>query len=152
MSGNHDHQSPDAGPSKHPLSRRLPQEAYAVLNGVCSRHQSTHTSLSLIHADYYYNVTNRPTKPQRMELIRQIHKIPGCDWYTEGNVQRFAASKRKAQRHAAASKDNSTVVRAICDSIIAFPRPPFLLNPYLSVPIPGTITPHPPRCSPRGRS
>ena len=45
--------------------------------------------------DFYYNVTDRPTKKERFELAEKVRRIPGCEDYKPADVSAYFGGKRQ---------------------------------------------------------
>ncbi|KAI0347168.1 hypothetical protein BDW22DRAFT_502181 [Trametopsis cervina] len=56
--------------------RKLPQEAYSILS------------------NYFHTVSQDPDIHARRQLLAEIHKIPGADWYTSATLSQWFVSKR----------------------------------------------------------
>ncbi|KAI0089274.1 hypothetical protein BDY19DRAFT_135065 [Irpex rosettiformis] len=80
--------SPVAGPSrqsldaasasaKKPGRRKLPEEAAEVLS------------------NFFENVSTTPSPGQRKELLAQVTRIPGAEWYSFKNISKWFTSHKK---------------------------------------------------------
>ncbi|KAF7793629.1 hypothetical protein EIP86_004744 [Pleurotus ostreatoroseus] len=63
--------------------RRLPPEAKKILEDWIEGHKGTENAL-------------RPSLPERRDLLAQIHRVKGTEWYQLQTVDRFFTSRRKS--------------------------------------------------------
>ncbi|KAK7695943.1 hypothetical protein QCA50_000582 [Cerrena zonata] len=69
--------TPQEPPRQRRPQQRLPPAARKILTDFCE------------------NVTPQPSMVQRLELVKAIHEIPGCDWYTKDSISRFFYNHHK---------------------------------------------------------
>lgn len=49
----------------------------------------------MVSTDFCENETHYPSMVQRLDLVKAIHEIPGCDWYTKDSINRFFYNHQK---------------------------------------------------------
>ena len=73
-----------------------------------------------ISTAFFHNVTEYPSRQQKVALAERVAKIPGCEGYTHARVQAYFKDKRK-QRHRRAARCGD---EPVSQSPPASPAPP----------------------------
>ncbi|PIL23511.1 hypothetical protein GSI_14823 [Ganoderma sinense ZZ0214-1] len=92
--------SPGAGPSSPvppPMLSVVPR-ASAATNTTRHHCQRRPKQAYDILGDFYHNVSDHPSKRQRLELAERVRRIPGCEDYTSTNVSGYFSRKRQTAR------------------------------------------------------
>ncbi|KAI1788635.1 hypothetical protein LXA43DRAFT_629936 [Ganoderma leucocontextum] len=107
-----------AGPSSNvpPLSN-AGTSASATTNNKKRRPQAAYDILGA----FYRDVTDRPTKQERLKLAEQVRGIPGCEDYKSTDVSGYFSRKRKADARASNQPELATPPVAMTKAKILYP-------------------------------
>ncbi|KDQ56396.1 hypothetical protein JAAARDRAFT_70695 [Jaapia argillacea MUCL 33604] len=69
--------------------------------------------------DFFENVTQNPTSEQKREVLKQVQRVPGCEWYTYKQLGVAFVNRRKAARDA--NNRAPQTVSAVTEHDILYP-------------------------------
>ncbi|KAM5533381.1 hypothetical protein V8D89_012931 [Ganoderma adspersum] len=113
--------SPGAGPS----SIVLPPIASAATHSTQQHRKRRPPAAYEILSDFYYSVTDRPSRKERLELAEKVRRIPGCEDYKSADVTKYFTCKRqnmaRASDGARHQPDSTTPQASAASAKILYP-------------------------------